>query len=804
MATTLHRLLGSTVMSNPWQINVFGVRHLSPSGAWHLRRYLDRIQPDVVLIEGLHDAGELTRHLVKKGTKPPIAILAYTDSLPVRTLVYPLARYSPEFQAILWAHEHKKPVEFIDLPSDAFLALQDIELELLAKELTAGTVTQDQTEDDQEVTDNDADSTSAEEAPIQEVPDQVSIYDRWAQISGELNYDAYWERRFEHNLNDDAYRLAANQLGESLRELEVDPVRRHAENLVREAFMRRQIKKAIDRGVKPEKIVAVVGAYHAPVLNGNHPAMSDEEFASLRRRASKLTLMPYSYFRLSSQSGYGAGNAAPAYFELLWETLQEEQLEALPTRYLSMVARHYREQGTHRSTAEIIEAVRLAKTLSAMKDGYFPTLDDLHDAAIALLGHGERSNIAEALARVDVGTAIGELPQGVSRTSIQEDFDREIQRLKLEKYRTAVKQDLGLDLRENRQAKTQAAAYIDLERSSFLHRLRILGVKFAEQVKVRQDSATWAERWTVQWTPESEITLVESVLLGETIELACGYRFRQLIDDAASIDIAAQLVGDACQSNLLTAMDFAQQKLQHLASESSALNQIGAAAFELMQVVRYGDVRRFDTKPLVPLIEGLFIQACLALHEAANCDADAARQLLVSIDQINRVSLEFHDRIDEELWKRKLQDLSDADDRNPVLSGFACAIMLERGWMTNEALVREVSRRLSPGISADLGAGWFEGLAQRNRYALIARQILWEALDSYVGSLDEDQFRRSLVFLRRAFGDFSHNERRSIAENLAEVWGVNSDAASEALDGPLSQKEEEALEDLNDFDFGDI
>ncbi len=42
---------------------------------------------------------ELTRHLVKKGTKPPVAILAYTDSLPVRTLVYPLAVYSPEFQA---------------------------------------------------------------------------------------------------------------------------------------------------------------------------------------------------------------------------------------------------------------------------------------------------------------------------------------------------------------------------------------------------------------------------------------------------------------------------------------------------------------------------------------------------------------------------------------------------------------------------------------------------------------------------------------------------------------------------------
>jgi hypothetical protein len=334
--------------------------------------------------------------------------------------------------------------------------------------------------------------------------------------------------------------------------------------------------------------------------------------------------------------------------------------------------------------------------------------------------------------------------------------------------------------------------------------LRILGVLFAEHVPVRQDSATWAERWNLQWSPESEITLVESVLLGETIELACGYRFKQLIEAAPTIDAAALLVSDACKCNLMESMEQAREKLQHLASETSALGHIAAAAFELMQVVRYGDVRRFDTQPLVPLIEALFVQGCLALHEAANCDATAAKELLQSIDQMNRVSLEFHDRIDESLWNRKLQALSDADDRNPVLSGYACALLLERGSMGNEALVREVSRRLSPGISADLGAGWFEGLAKRNRYGLIARQVLWDTLDCYVATLDDEQFKRSLVFLRRAFGEFSPNEKRNIAENLAEVWGVHGEDVKESLDGPLTQQEEQALEDLNDFDFGDI
>ena len=43
-------------MPNPWRVNVFGVRHLSPAGAWHLRRYLDEVKPERVLIEGLADA----------------------------------------------------------------------------------------------------------------------------------------------------------------------------------------------------------------------------------------------------------------------------------------------------------------------------------------------------------------------------------------------------------------------------------------------------------------------------------------------------------------------------------------------------------------------------------------------------------------------------------------------------------------------------------------------------------------------------------------------------------------------------
>jgi len=171
---------------------------------------------------------------------------------------------------------------------------------------------------------------------------------------------------------------------------------------------------------------------------------------------------------------------------------------------------------------------------------------------------------------------------------------------------------------------------------------------------------------------------------------------------------------------------------------------------------------------------------------------------------LNRISLEHHERVDGELWIERLRKLSDADDRNPLLSGYACAVLLERGLMATEDLAREVSRRLSPGIPADLGAGWFEGLSMRNRGALLARQPLWQELAGYVQSLDDDQFKRAIVFLRRAFGGFAPHQKRQICENLAEHWGVDADAAKEALANPLTEVEEQTLTDLNEFNFDDI
>ncbi len=789
--------------------HIFGVRHLSPMGAWQLRAFLDRVKPKAVLIEGLADATALLPDIVSAQTTPPVAILAYTAELPARSMVYPLARYSPEYQAAKWAAEHKALCRFIDLPGDVFLALG----ELAEKAVRVMRDGNDEKNGNDEPPDPAGDYT---DTPSHSSPDShpchppdapespFNIYEHFARAAGELDYESWWERRFEHDTADETYRLASYEFGSGLRAAGERARSDLAENLVREAWMRRGIQRVVSEGIAPEKIVVVCGAYHAPVLSPEYPPMTDAEVAALPRRASKLTLMPYTYFRLSAQSGYGAGNHAPAYFELIWDCLQAGGVAGVPPEFLSRVARWLRHAGTPKSTAEVIEGVRLARTLAGFRGGSTPTLRDLEDAAIACIGHGERAAIADALVRAEVGTATGSLREGVSQTSIQDDFTRQMQRLKLHDYRSPVVQTLKLDLRENRFVKSADAAFLDLHRSAFLHRLAVLGVPFAKRQAVQQDSGTWAEVWDLAWTPEAEIALVESVLLGETVEAATAWKFTSRLADCTDISAAATIVREACECSMSDTMERARGTVQRLAAGSAALPKITAAAREIATVVRFGSLRRMDPAALEPLVAELFVQAALNLFSAAGCDDAAARDILAGMEHLHAISQELPELVDDDLWLYHLAALAAADDRNALLSGFACAILMERGRMDDSELTREVARRLSPGIPADVGAGWFEGLARRNRYALLARLTLWRAVDDYLASLDAGEYRRALVFLRRAFGSFSPQEKRHIAENLGEIWGLGAEPVSEAIGQELSNKEQETLSRLNEFSFDDL
>ena len=207
--------------------------------------------------------------------------------------------------------------------------------------------------------------------------------------------------------------------------------------------MRRKIQEAVAEGFSPEDIVVVTGSYHVAGLLDEQAAMTDKELASLPRLEASHTLMPYSYYRLSTRAGYGAGNKAPAYYALLWEGIGKADLSYPARSYLSRIAGFQREHGNPVSSAQVIEAVQLSAALAKLRGSSgIPALRDLRDAAVTCLGGGSFSEITLAMADTEIGTLIGSLPDGVSRTSIQEDFYRKLKELKLRNTATSPSRSL--------------------------------------------------------------------------------------------------------------------------------------------------------------------------------------------------------------------------------------------------------------------------------------------------------------------------------------------------------------------------
>jgi hypothetical protein len=613
-----------------------------------------------------------------------------------------------------------------------------------------------------------------------------------------VDHETWWERQFEHTREVEAYRSAIFEFGRGLREAREDSPRRTEETLLREAFMRREIIAATANGKK--KAVVVCGAYHAPVLTDAEPPLTDAQAAALKKADCVLTLMPYSYLRLSSQSGYGAGNHAPSYFEAIYQEASAGTPDRVRARYLASVAAHLRKSGLMRSAAEVIEAVRLAEGLAAMNDSPVPALRDLRDAATTLLGHGERLPIEAALSHVEIGTTVGRLPPGVSRTALQDDFHQLVKTLKLDKLIEDKDQTIELDLREDRTKKTQASAFLDRARSTFLNRLDVLEIGFAKQKK-RDQRGTAKEAWVARWTPQCEIVLAEKSLLADSVESGAAYALAMELQGATDTGMASRTLLRATSCELADALSLATRKVQELTVDEAGFPSAAEAIANLSDVIRYGTVRDVDPAPLRPIVAQIYLRSTLLLYGACVCDDAAAKLVRDGMDRVHEAAFLGEDDIDPARWLDALHKVADADDRNPFLSGYAAGLLIERGALNDEDIDREVARRLSPGTHADVGVGWFEGLVQRNRAALFMRKSLWASLSTYVESLDDDAFRRALLYLRRAFSSFSQGEIRRAVGVLGEVWkGAGTSELAQAVEKKLDESEVAALAD----DLGDL
>lgn len=725
---------------------VFGIRHHGPGSARSLLAALQALSPDVVLIEGPPEAEQLLPLLAHKEIKPPIALLLYAADEPSLASFYPQAVFSPEWQAIQFAAEKKLPVRFIDLPQGIHLARTKELLEKAKQEIQSA----DQAEEAIEhLVESQASSPTEDEradAPIYEDPLT------WlAKSAGFADGESWWEHMVEFR-NDPGEVFAA--IAEAMTALRNElPITGSEEGILREQWREAQMRQSIRAAEKEFKKVAVVcGAWHVPALEKNVAAKEDEALLKdLPRFKVNSTCIPWTHSRLAMQSGYRAGVESPGWYHHLW-TARDQPI----TRWMVKTARLLRKEDLDASSAHIIETVRLAETLAAMRERPFPSLTEINEATLSVLCHGNDLPLQLIHRKLIIGEEMGAVPEEAPRVPLQQDVANEQKRCRLKA--DSVPQDLDLDLRNE----------TDLRRSLLLHRLGVLGIPWGDQRKAQRVRGTFHELWHVVWEPEFEIRLIERASWGNTLPAAATAYACHLADEAQHLRELAQLLDRCLPAELPQAAERVMTRLQDLAAVSADVFELMAAVPSLANVVRYGNVRGTDVTLVAHIVRGLVTRIAIGLPGGcASLNDDAAMGVVKAISEVHAaVSLLQIEEMTSE-WQLALKKLADQAGLHGMVAGRCVRFLLQTAVFSVEAAAGHFRLALSRAADSAYSAAWCEGFLQGSGTLLVNDESLWQIVDEWVSGLNQEHFQQQLPILRRTFSTFESPERRVLGERVS-------------------------------------
>ena len=729
---------------------LLGVRHHGPGSARAVRAALEARQPRVLLVEGPPEADGIVALAGEEGMRPPVALLAHVLDEPGRAAFWPLAEFSPEWVAIRWALGHGLPVRFIDLPAAHSLALGDEE--------AAGRSAED----------GDGGDGGAP------VPGEALRIDPLAVLAETAGYDdaeRWWEDVVEHRGAGTAeagpYAPFA-VLGEAMAALrEAHGDGGHRRDAVREAHMRLRLREAV-REFGEDGVAVVCGAWHVPALTAKATVTSDRGLLKgLPKVKTELTWVPWTHRRLARHSGYGAGIASPGWYGHLFAA-PDRPVE----RWLTKVARMLRAEDHSVSSAHVIEAVRLAESLAAMRGRPLAGLTETTDAVRAVMCEGSDVPLALVRDKLIVGDLLGEVPEGAPAVPLQRDLARQQRTLRLKPE--AGERELDLDLRKD----------TDAARSRLLHRLRLLGIEWGvPATSGTLSTGTFREGWRLCWEPELSVRTAEAGVWGTTVVgAATAKAVSQAVEATALAGITA-LAESCLLADLPDALPVVMRVLADRAALDSDVGRLAQALPALVRSVRYGDVRGTDAAALAEVAEGLAERVCVGLPPAcAGLDADGAAEMRGHIDGVHRSTALLEQARPEgaavqQRWRTVLRKLA-ARDRIPGLIRGRCArLLLDDGQLTEEEAARLMGLALSPGTEPTEAAAWIEGFLAGGGMLLVHDERLLALVDGWLAGVTGEAFTDVLPLLRRTFAEYEPGVRRTVGELVRRGGGFATAAA---------------------------
>jgi hypothetical protein len=740
-------------------VKVFGIRHHGPGSSRALVAALDAWEPDCLLVEGPPDADALIPFVADPDLVPPVAILVHAVDDPKRAAFFPLARFSPEWNALRWAVGRGVPVRFCDLPQTFQLLAPD---PVQAPPETTPVVPDD---DEGVETAPVVDPAADEHDPVASDPADLDPLRRdplglLSLAAGYDERDGWWDAQIESRRDATGVFDAVLELMRALRaEAPGDGFGRLREAR-REAWMRRTIREAQKAG--HARIAVVCGAWHAPVLDGPgsaaHSKKADDELLKgLPKAKVAATWVPWTNKRLAVETGYGAGVSSPAWYGHLWDSP-----DRAPIRWVSEAARLLRGQDLDASSASVIEAVRLAEALAGLRGRPAVGLGELQEAVRSVLCRGDDAPMALVRDTLVVGSALGAVPASVPTLPIQRDLEARQSSTRL-KPAAGGAVSIEVDLREPG----------GRNRSRLLHQLRVLDVPWGTPQSVARTAGNFREAWTLDWDPEFVIRIVEASIWGATVESAAEGRLVNDAESADRLDRVAPLLDRALLAELDGAIDPVLHRIQALSAASTDVAYLANALPPLAQVSRYGDVRGTKVDAVLPIFDGLVERVLVGLPLACQgIDTATATSRTEAMKKIGDAIATAARPGQREEWLALLLDMAEADAGHAMVRGYAARLAVDARVLADDALERVARRNLSFAVEPTDAAAWVEGLLLGGATLLLHQDELWRVLDAWLAGLDDEGFTTLLPVLRRAFSSFTVPERARMGLKIKSFGGA--------------------------------
>ncbi|HPU32841.1 MAG TPA: DUF5682 family protein [Phycisphaerae bacterium] len=753
--------------------HIYGIRHHGPGSARALLAALKTLRPDVVLIEGPPDAQDVLPLIRDDGLKLPVALMIYRADEPRHAVFYPFTVFSPEWQALNYAFEHQIPARFIDLPMTIHLAEEAKAMEKLKKALEekaklpncddsspmpgAGSGDGNGSPQMGSPSPGDGKDPNSTQPTLREDP-----LGMLAEAAGYTDHELWWEHQIEQRV--DATDLFEGIL-EAMTALRADAKPLDDREPAREAHMRQCIRAAVKEGF--ERIAVVCGAWHAPALVNLDGAKADTELLRGKPRTKVIaTWTPWTNSRLSYRSGYGAGVASPGWYEHLWTARKHAS-----ARWATLAARLLRKKDLTASSAEVIDTVRLADALAAMRGLPLPGLAEMNEAILTVLCHGQIAPMALIRQKLEIGDRLGAVPKSTPTVPLQHDLENRQRKVRL-KPSTEIK-DLDLDLRKEG----------DLERSRLLHQVALLGIPWGEAHAAHGKRSTFHELWQIQWQPEFAVQVVEAGIWGRTVESAAEARVCHQAAEIQELPVLCELLLTTTYAQLPGAVKYLLKVVQDQAAVAADVRHLMNALPKLSEIARYGDVRGTKGEQVLPIIAGLFERILIGLPGACgSLDDEAAAQMLEGIAHVQESVdlLQVESMADD--WQALLRKLMEDENIHGLVRGWCCRILVDKGAISSDELHRMARLALSPVVPILQAAAWVEGLLRGSGLTLLHQDGVWAALDAWLVELPKDIFTQTLPLLRRAFSGFSGPERRQMGEKVKRLRSAGAAGAAAKTD----------------------